>query len=108
VGALAVGAALMLGTAGVTAAHPSRPASGAVAHVYETGTGGPADADVLTGAVGDRGVDHLGVLDHGNVNKIRARVVLTGWRMRGGLVPAGVTRGHRAAVGVARQSWAGG
>jgi hypothetical protein len=39
-------------------------------HVYETGTGGPADADVLTGAVGDHGVDHLGALDHGKVNKI--------------------------------------
>jgi hypothetical protein len=72
----------MLGTAGVTAAHPSRPSAGGVAHVYETGTGGPTDADVLTGAVGDHGVDHLGVLDHGIVNKIRARVVLTGWRLR--------------------------
>lgn len=30
----------------------------------------PADADVLTGAVGDHGVDHLGALDDGNVNKI--------------------------------------
>jgi hypothetical protein len=70
VGALAVGAALMLGTAGVTAAHASRPAAGGVVHVYETGTGGPADADVLTGTVGDHGVDHLGALDHGKVNKI--------------------------------------
>jgi len=70
VGALAVGAALMLGTAGATAAHPSRPAAGGVVDVYETGTGGPADADVLTGAVGDHGVDHLGALDHGTVNKI--------------------------------------
>jgi 2C-methyl-D-erythritol 2,4-cyclodiphosphate synthase len=60
----------MLGTAGVTATHPSRPAAGGVVHVYETGISGRADADVLTGAVLDHGLDHLGALDHGKVNKI--------------------------------------
>jgi hypothetical protein len=55
VGALAAGAALMLGTAGVAAAHASRPVTGGVVHVYEAGTGGRTDTDVLTGAVGDHG-----------------------------------------------------
>lgn len=73
VGALAAVAALMLGAAGVSAAHAAhpRPASaGGVVHVFETGTGGSADGDVLTGAIADYGVDHLGALDHGNVNKL--------------------------------------
>lgn len=71
VGALAAGAALMLGTAGTaTAAHAGHAVSAGVLRVYETGTGGPTDADVLTGVIGDHGVDHLGLLDHGNVNKV--------------------------------------
>jgi hypothetical protein len=71
VGALAVGAVLMLGTAGVTAAHASHQAAASgVVHFYESGTGGSTDADILTGVIGDHGVDHIGVADHGNINKI--------------------------------------
>jgi hypothetical protein len=70
-GALAVGAALMLGTAGGAASVHAGPAVPAgVLRVYETGTGGPTNSDVLTGLIGDHGVDNLNVLDHGNVNKL--------------------------------------
>jgi hypothetical protein len=70
-GALAMGAALMLGTAGGAAsAHAGPAVRGGVLRVYETGTGGPTNSDVLTGVIGDHGVDNLNVLDHGNANKL--------------------------------------
>jgi uncharacterized membrane protein len=70
-GALAAGAALMLGTAGgVVSVHAAPAVPAGVLRVYETGTGGPTNSDVLTGVIGDHGVDNLNVLDHGNANKL--------------------------------------
>jgi hypothetical protein len=66
IGALGVLAA----TAGLAPARAETATSGRIVHIYETSVGGPTNHDVITGAFTDYGVDHLGVLDHGNVNLI--------------------------------------
>jgi len=67
----AVGALAVLGaSAGLTQAKASPAVAGGIVQIYESGIGGQANHDVITGAFTDYGVDHLDALDHGNVNQI--------------------------------------
>ena len=69
VAATGAAAALALGV-GLAQANAT-PTAGRVVHLYEAGTTtGNLDTAVFTGAISDYGVDHVGVLDHGSVNKI--------------------------------------
>jgi hypothetical protein len=66
-----IAAAGVLGLAGGSAvASAGTAADSGVLHLYEVGGISNTDTDVFTGLFIDHGVDHLGALDHGNVNKI--------------------------------------
>jgi len=64
-------AAGVLAIVAVGAAASAQAASGGVLHVYESGSAVTGTGqDVITGAFTDYGVDHAGVADNGDVNKI--------------------------------------
>jgi hypothetical protein len=66
-----VAAAGVLGLAGGSAVASAQATTrSGVVHLYEVGGVSNTDTDVFTGLFTDHGVDHVSVLDHGNVNKI--------------------------------------
>ncbi len=69
-GVLALASGGAVASAGAATARARAATDGGVVHLYEVGGTGPTDTDVFTGLVIDHGVDHVSVLDHGNVNKI--------------------------------------
>jgi len=66
---MAAAGVLTLATGSAVASAGTATDSG-VLHLYEVGGVSNTDSDVFTGLFIDHGVDHLGALDHGNVNKI--------------------------------------
>jgi hypothetical protein len=72
--ALSVGLAALVtvsanAAADITPATPAAAPRGAI-HLLEVGGISGVDEDVITGAITDHGVDHLGIADHGNINKL--------------------------------------
>jgi len=67
-GIAAVGVFALAGGSAVASAGTA--AGSGTLHLYEVGGISNTDTDVFTGLFIDHGVDHVSVLDHGNVNKI--------------------------------------
>lgn len=70
VAALALALAGGVSAARAAQSRPASAASGGIVHVFETGVSGPVSHDVIVGFIADHGTDHVGVLDHGKVNRL--------------------------------------